>query len=54
MLVVKNNFKRKKDKVFDSLREVKSGSESSKSLKVSIAERLLVQINSGENEILFI
>lgn len=54
MLVVKNNFKRKKDKVFDSFKEEKSDSESSKSLKESIAERLLVQINSGENEILFI
>lgn len=54
MLGVKNKFKSKKGKVFDSLREVKSGSESSKSFKVSIAERLLVQINSGENEILFI
>ncbi len=54
MLGVKNNLKRKKGKVFDSLKLAQNASELKNDLKVTIAERLLVQINSGENEILFI
>lgn len=54
MLGVKNKFKREKGKVFDSLKFTQNASELKNDLKVTIAERLLVQINSGENEILFI
>ncbi len=54
MLGVKNNLKRKKSSVLDSFRAVSKISVYKKNIRISIAEKLLVQINSGENEILFI
>ncbi|GAA4758819.1 MULTISPECIES: hypothetical protein [Flavobacterium] len=54
MLGIKNNLKRRKSRMSDSFSGVQNVSDLKKDFKVTIAERLLVQINSGENEILFI